>query len=52
MFCHENLLRKSYSMKADNLCKRCNLEPIIVFEELVKLKRLYKLMEENVAEVR
>ncbi len=29
-FCHENLLKKLYSIRVDNLCEHCNLDPDIV----------------------
>ncbi len=38
IFCHENLLKNSYSMRADNLYKHYNLDPNIVGKELVKIK--------------
>lgn len=48
IFCHENLLKKEYSTRADNLCEHYNLNPDTVSEELVKFKKLYELMEGNI----
>ncbi len=48
LFCHEDLLKKLYSTRADNLCKYYSLYPDDVSKELVKFKKLDELIKENI----